>query len=114
MSHTTERSMTQKREPLDQLQFRIYFAECLLRMAKPSISTSKTFTPQPTAVQKSKDSALESVRKEKVGRGIDKLEMPCRCQNCHKHSSYKFTKFDVALIKHCFTLATFPWPNGLM
>ncbi|XP_033218972.1 piggyBac transposable element-derived protein 3-like [Belonocnema kinseyi] len=102
MSRTTERCMTQKTEPLDQLLFRTHVAECLLRMAITPISTLETFTPQSTAIRKSKDAALESVRKDKIGHGIEKLEKPRRCQNCHKHSSYKCTKCEVALHVLCF------------
>ncbi|XP_049314451.1 piggyBac transposable element-derived protein 3-like [Bactrocera dorsalis] len=102
MSRTTERCIVQKIELLDQLQFRIYVAESLLRMAIPSMSSSETLIPQSTAVRKSKDAALESFRKDKVGHGINKLEKPRRCQNCHKHSSYKCTKCDIPLHVLCF------------
>lgn len=85
-----------KGSTMTQLEFRVYVSECLLRQAKPM--TKKTAN----APKLSAKTALHDIRSDRTDHGIVKAEKPRRCRVCHKHSSFKCSKCDVAVHTKCF------------
>lgn len=90
------RVTTKKSSAMTQLEFRVYVAECLLRQAKSSIQKPAN------APKLSAKIALNEIRSDRTDHGIVKAEKPRRCRVCHKHSSFKCSKCDVAVHTKCF------------
>lgn len=81
---------------MNQLEFRVFVTECLLRQEK-EVGPK---TPRPPKTNE--ETALNAIRQDKIGHGIEKSKTARRCRVCHKHTTFKCLKCDIALHTKCF------------